>query len=375
MAPSSAFNSNDIQFMRRALELASLGKGHVEPNPMVGCVITKQDSIVGEGYHQTFGGPHAEVNALQDAGADAHGATAYVTLEPCCHQGKTPPCTTALIQSGIKRVVVATVDPFAAVSGNGIKTLRESGISVEVSLLESDALRVLAPYLKRIRSETPYMIAKWAMTLDGKIATESGDSKWISNEACRLIVHRIRGEVDAIMVGIETALVDDPMLNARPAGPRTATRVVLDSRARLPLDSRLVQTAREIPLIVAVGPESKEVDRTALKNAGAEIVLLKENGANKRLQSLLKELSKREFTNVLVEGGGATLGALLAIREIDEAHLFVGNQIVGGNSIIPFSGTGFETIAAGATLPNPEFKIIENNVYIHGQVAWENANT
>lgn len=221
--------------MRRALELARQGEGYVEPNPMVGAVIVDDYlQCLGEGFHRQFGGPHAEVNALREAGARAQGATLYVTLEPCNHHGKTPPCVDAVLQAGLRRVVVGMPDPFAKVNGAGIARLREHGVAVEVGLLEAEVRRLNAPFRKLVETGIPWVHAKWAMTLDGKIAARTGHSQWISGAASRAVVHRLRGRMDAIVIGIGTALADDPLLTARPAGPRVATRVVLDSTARLP---------------------------------------------------------------------------------------------------------------------------------------------
>src|SRR5207253_7885382 len=216
---------------RRALELAERGRGYVEPNPLVGAVVVHDGRIIGEGWHQRYGEAHAEVNALTAAGDAARGATLYVTLEPCCHHGKTPPCTDAVLRAGVQRVVAAMLDPFPQVSGKGADLLRAAGVTVDVGLCEAEARRLNAPYLKLLATGLPYVTAKWAMTLDGKIATRTGDSKWISNEASRRRVHELRGRMDAIIVGIGTALADDPLLTARPTGPRTPARIVLDSRA------------------------------------------------------------------------------------------------------------------------------------------------
>ena len=240
--------------MRRALELAERGRGYVEPNPLVGAVIVRDDQVVAEGWHQRFGEAHAEIDALAMAADKARGATLYVTLEPCCHHGKTPPCTDALIRAGIKHVVAAMLDPFAQVAGKGVELLRAAGITVETGLCEQEARSLNAPYLKLLATGKPYVHAKWAMSLDGKIATRSGDSRWISNEASRKRVHELRGRMDAIIVGIGTVLADDPLLTARPPGPRTACRVILDSCGRLPLSSKLAQSARLVPtLVVTVG--------------------------------------------------------------------------------------------------------------------------
>ena len=235
---------------------------------MVGAVVAAGGSIVGEGFHGRFGEAHAEVEALAAAGAAARGATLYVTLEPCCHHGKTPPCTEAVVAAGIARVVIAARDPFPAVNGGGIAALRAAGIAVEAGLCEREALRLTAPFRTLVEAKRPWVIAKWAMSLDGRMATASGESRWISSAESRAIVHRLRGRVDAIVVGIGTALADDPLLTARPddgaATPRQLVRIVLDSHARLPPASRLVQTAREHPLLVAVGPEAPAERRQTL---------------------------------------------------------------------------------------------------------------
>ena len=233
----------DLWHMRRALELAAQGQGAVEPNPMVGCVIARGAEILGEGWHRRFGGAHAEVEALKLAGERARGATVYVTLEPCCHHGKTPPCTRAILDAGVARVVAAMPDPFPQVAGGGLAELRAAGIEVQSGVLEEEARKLNAPYLKLLSTGRPWIIAKWAMTLDGKIATAAGDSRWISCLDSRSIVHQLRGRVDAIVVGRGTAAADDPLLTARPPGPRTAMRIVVDTRASLSPQSQLVRTA------------------------------------------------------------------------------------------------------------------------------------
>src|SRR5438876_5484673 len=228
--------------MRRALELAARGRGAVEPNPLVGAVVLDAaGQLVGEGWHRKFGAAHAEVNAFAEAGDQARGGTLVVTLEPCCHHGKTPPCTEAVLRAGIRRVVAAMPDPFPQVAGRGADLLRTAGVHVEFGVGKAEARRLNAPYLKLLATGRPYVHAKWAMTLDGKIATRSGNSKWISGEASRRRVHELRGRMDAIVVGIGTALADDPLLTARPPGPQTPLRVVLDSRGRTPLTSKLAQ--------------------------------------------------------------------------------------------------------------------------------------
>src|SRR5581483_10404701 len=239
----------DAWHMARALELAELGRGYVEPNPLVGCIVVQGAEVIGEGWHRRFGGPHAEIDALAVAGHRAKGGTLVVTLEPCCHWGKTPPCTKAVIAAGIRRVVVAQRDPFPAVSGGGIDELRAAGIEVEVGVREDEARILNAPYLKLLETGRPWIIAKWAMSLDGKLATRTGHSQWISGDKSRRVAHAMRGRVDAVLVGRGTVEADDPLLTARPVGPRVATRIVLDSRATLSSDSQLVRTVEAAPVL------------------------------------------------------------------------------------------------------------------------------
>ena len=328
--------------MTRALELAARGQGLVEPNPMVGCVLWCDDvtesAMVGEGWHRCFGGPHAEIEALRAAGSRASGATMYVTLEPCCHQGKTPPCSEAIIKAGVRRVVVAMADPFPEVAGGGLTQLREAGIDVEVGLLEAEARTLNAPYLARVEHGRPWIIAKWAMTLDGKIATSDGDSRWISGEASRSVVHQLRGRVDAIMIGSNTARRDDPLLTARPPGARTATRIIVDGRASLPIDSQLIRTLDEAPVLVAVGSDAVADDVTRLADAGCDVCRCDGESHLQRLRSLLAELACRKMTNVLVEGGGRLLANLHRIECIDEVHVFIAPKFVGKTAATPMSG-------------------------------------
>jgi diaminohydroxyphosphoribosylaminopyrimidine deaminase/5-amino-6-(5-phosphoribosylamino)uracil reductase len=336
---------NDVEFMRQALLLAEQGRGHVEPNPLVGAVVVQEGKVVGRGWHQRFGGPHAEVFALEEAGEAARGATLYVTLEPCCHYGKTPPCTAAILRAGVKRVVAALTDPFPEVAGKGIAVLQQHGVAVEVGLLADEAEELNAPYLKLVRTGRPYVIAKWAMTLDGRIATAKGESRWISGEESRRRVHELRGRVDGILIGIGTALADDPLLTARPPGPRTACRIVLDSRLRLPLTSRLVQTAKEVPVLIFHEPEVDAASRQRLERAGCECVALPTSGRTEAIGAILDELGRRRFTQVLVEGGAEILGGFFEAGAVDEAMVFVAPLIVGGRSALgPVGGHGAATL-------------------------------
>lgn len=361
-------SQTDAQIMRRALQLAKRGQGHVEPNPMVGCVIVKDGQQIAEGWHQAFGGPHAEIDALHNLQSSAAGTTVYVTLEPCCHHGKTGPCSQALIDAQVARVVVAMIDPFPKVSGQGVQQLRAAGIQVDVGVLAAEARALNAPFIKLVEQHRPWIIAKWAMTLDGKIATRTGDSKWISNEACRAIVHQIRGRVDAIIVGCGTALSDDPLLNARPAGPRIATRIVIDSSATLPLSSQLVQTAKQQPVLIAVGPLADTSKIQQLSEAGCEVLKFPQSEQNERLTALLTELGNRQMTNVLLEGGSQLLGSFFDLQLVDEAHVFISNKIVGGERITAVAGNGLENITDAPAITNPTVELIGENVYIHGHI-------
>lgn len=359
----------DAWHMRRALELALHGQGYVEPNPMVGCVIVKGAEIIAEGWHRKFGQAHAEVEALSMAGMRAAGATMYVTLEPCCHYGKTPPCTKAILAAGIRRVVVAQRDPFPAVAGGGISELAAAGVETEVGLLAEESQRINAPYLKLLRTDRPWVIAKWAMTLDGKIAARDGSSQWISGEKSRALVHRLRGRVDAILVGRGTAMADDPLLTARPPGPRTATRIVFDTLATLPTESRLVASARETPLIVAVGLSAPESDRRRLADAGCEVLLCEGATHAERLRFLLDELGQRRMTNVLVEGGGTLLGGLFDAGEIDEVHAFIAPKLIGGqDSPSPLQGEGLAGMSNAWELDGPTVEQVGGDIYLHGRV-------
>lgn len=362
----------DQLMMQRAVHLAENGQGQVEPNPMVGCVVTQGRQVVGEGWHERYGESHAEVNALsaaeQYASGSARGATLYVTLEPCCHHGKTPPCSQAVIEAGIARVVVAQPDPFGEVDGGGIRQLCEAGIDVKVGVLQSEAERLTAPYLKLVTQHRPWVIGKWAMTLDGKIASRDYHSQWISNEASRQLVHELRGRVDAIMVGRETAARDNPRLTARPAGARTATRIVVDSTARLSPDSHLAQTAHQIPLLVATGG-SPSADRVqTLEQLGCEVFRCSGETHAERLQLLLDELGRRRMTNLLVEGGGQLFGSLLDLKQLDEVHAFIAPKLIGGQrAITPIAGVGAASVDLGTELSDCRTQIVGKDIYVHGR--------
>lgn len=322
--------------MRLALAEAGRGIGLVEPNPMVGAVIVRDNQPIGIGHHARFGGDHAEVAALKNCMAPATGATMHVTLEPCSHFGKTPPCVDAIIAAGLRRVVVAVGDPNPRVNGQGLKRLRENGIAVEVwestSEIARDAYLLNLPFFKKIIKGQPHLIAKWAMTLDGRMALASGDSRWISNDRSRAFVHELRGRVDAVMVGICTALTDDPALTTRPPGPRNQVRIVIDPRAQLPSGSHLATTARELPVWLMVA-EKAPADRVeALEQTGCRVIRLPADEVTGVIDppTILDFLGLEGLTNILLEGGSRTLGRFFAAGAIDEVHVFIAPKLFGG---------------------------------------------
>jgi diaminohydroxyphosphoribosylaminopyrimidine deaminase / 5-amino-6-(5-phosphoribosylamino)uracil reductase len=363
--------------MRRALELAVRGVGAVEPNPTVGAVLVGDSlELIAEGWHQRFGGPHAEIEVITNAGARAAGATLFVTLEPCSHQGKTAPCSEAILRAGIRKVVVACRDPNPRVDGKGIAALRAAGVEVDEGLLAEEARDLTAPFRKLVLRKEPWVHAKWAMSLDGKIATPSGDSRWISNETSRALVHRLRGRMDAIVVGSGTAALDDPLLTARPPGPRIATRIVLDSKATLDVNSQLVRTVRDAPLVVVASEQAPAENVRRLQEQGAEVLMLPcpvDRGASGSemgidVRALLAELGRREFTNVLVEGGAKVLGSFFDRGQIDEYHVFIAPKILGGDRAPgAVGGVGLERVGLAADLRTASVERLDGDVYINGR--------
>lgn len=343
----------DIEYMRRAMELAERGVGFTNPNPMVGAVIVKGGKVIGEGWHERCGEWHAERNAFKNCTVPAEGATMYVTLEPCCHYGKTPPCTEAIIEHGIARVVVGMEDPNPLVAGKGIALLREAGIEV-VCGVEEEALREQnRVFLKYISTKLPWVAMKTAMTLDGKIATRTGDSKWITGAEARAYVHELRHRFMAILVGIGTAVADDPLLNCRieGRGVRQPIRVVVDSNARLSLDSQLVKTAGEYRTIVAHTRFAPEERVKALRDTGVEMLFCKEKEGLVDVRNLLELLGQSGIDSILLEGGGSLNYTFLSEGLADELYAFIAPKIVGGmNAKTPVEGAGMEKMADAINL-------------------------
>jgi diaminohydroxyphosphoribosylaminopyrimidine deaminase/5-amino-6-(5-phosphoribosylamino)uracil reductase len=344
----------DRAHLARAIELARNGTGEVKPNPVVGAVIARGEQTLGEGWHERFGGPHAEVNAIEACGiADLTDATLYVSLEPCCHEGKTPACTDAILQAGIPRVVVGSDDPTEKAAGRGLGILRDEGVEVLVAdgELATRARLLNQAFRKHSRVGRPWVLFKSAMTLDGKVATRAGDSQWISGEESRQLAHTWRASVDAVVVGIGTALADDPQLTARPDGvpaelPLQPHRVVFDSLARLPIGSQLVSAASAVPLTVCVSRAAARSDTDALEAAGAQVLVATGENEQARVRSALDQLGGNGITSVLLEGGPHLAGAFLDAGEIDEIRLFLAPLLLGGRTARdPLEGEGVERIS------------------------------
>jgi diaminohydroxyphosphoribosylaminopyrimidine deaminase / 5-amino-6-(5-phosphoribosylamino)uracil reductase len=347
----------DERHLARAIELAEQGRGQVSPNPLVGAVLATEQEAIAEGYHTALGAAHAEVEAIRGAaGRDLDDATLYVSLEPCCHRGKTPPCTDAILQAGIRRVVVGSDDPSEHASGRGLGILRDEGVEVVLAdgHLASRARMLNQPFRKWARTGRPWVLFKAAMTLDGKVATQGGDSKWISSEASRLRAHHLRAECDAVAVGIGTALADDPRLTARitepsgRAGPdiRQPRRVVFDSLARLGTQSNLVRDAGQVPLTVVVSRAAPRAATDALETHGADVLVATGENEPARVRSALAQLGVMGVSSILLEGGPHLAGAFFDAQEIDELRLFLAPVVLGGRTArAAVEGEGAETIA------------------------------
>ena len=326
-------------YMQQAIRLARKGVGRTSPNPAVGCVIVNNGETVGEGWHRKAGTPHAEVHALEQAGERARSADLYVTLEPCSHFGKTPPCAEAVVAAGISRVFIGMIDPNPLVSGRGVERLRSSGIKVEVGLLEAGCRELNLPFIKHVTTGLPFVTMKSAMTLDGKTAALSGDSRWITSESSRKLVHRLRASVDAVLTGSGTLLADDPQLTVRMARGKSPVRIVVDSSLQTPVDCRLMDEAGKIPVIIAT-VSSDPAKAAALAEKGAEVLTCRDNGGSVDLNDLLTRLGSRGIQSILLEGGERLCGEMLRNRLIDRFLFFYAPKILGGEGKGLFAGAG-----------------------------------
>lgn len=364
---------SDRDFMRRALELAAKGCGEVNPNPMVGAVIVRNGRIIGEGYHERYGGLHAERNAIADClkrGESAEGATIYVTLEPCCHYGKTPPCTEAIIDNKISRVVIASPDPNPKVGGKGVKILRNNGIEVTENVLRDECDRLNAVFLHYITTGMPYVMMKYAMTLDGKIAAYTGKSRWISSEASRADAHILRGGLASIMVGAGTVISDDPLLTCRTGGGKNPIRIVCDTHLRTPLSAQIIKTADETKTIIATC-ESDERRIAPYFERGCEVIHVPEKDGRTDISALMRELGRRGIDSVLLEGGAELNFSALKAGVVSRVRAYVAPMLLGGsNAKSPVGGLGFASPDEAVKIVSPEVKFLGGDIVIEGGVEY-----
>jgi len=363
-------SKSELQFMKKAIALARKGSLRVSPNPRVGCVLVKKDKIISEGYHQYFGGPHAEINALREAEVKARGSTMYINLEPCCHYGKTPPCTEAIIKSGVKEIVVGMVDPNPLVNGKGLRELKTRGVKVKLGVLKEECTKLNEPYIKYITRGLPFVVLKSAMSLDGKIATPSGDSKWITSEASRKYVKTLRSQVDAILVGIDTVLHDNPELLSSHSRKKPI-RVVLDSHLRIPLDARVLNS--RAPTIVATQKETAKKRIERLEARGIEVLQIPKWREHPRrgldLKYLMKNLAKRGVTALLIEGGGKINASALEMGLVDKLLFFIAPKIIGGeNAITPVEGEGVDKIVEAIKLKDIKLRRFGEDILFEGYI-------
>lgn len=367
------FTDEDKNFMQRALDLAAMARGRTSPNPLVGAVIVKAGEIIGEGYHRKAGTPHAEIHAL-NAAADyeLNDATMYVSLEPCSHYGRTPPCANALVKAGLRRVVIATRDPNPLVAGRGIKILEDAGIETAVGLLEEPAVKLNEVFFKCIQSGQPFVSLKTAMTIDGKIASYTGDSRWVTGEAARNFVHQLRNSYDAIMVGIGTVLADDPQLNTRLPGDdvKDPVRIIIDGQLDLPLESKIVKTAQTQRSIVFTGQSHDKEKAGILEAYGVKIVEIDETGDNLPLEKVMKQIGAMGICSVLLEGGSRINAYMLEHNLVDKVYWFIAPKIIGGRKApSPVAGQGIALMNDAIKLKQMEIKNFNDDLCVIGYLA------
>lgn len=360
----------DEMYMERALALAAKGRGTTTPNPMVGAVIVKDGRIIGEGYHIRAGEGHAEVNAFKNAMEDVTGATMYVTLEPCSHYGKTPPCADKIVEKKIGRVVVGALDPNPLVAGRGIEKIRNAGIPVITGILAEKSVALNEVFMKYIVTKRPFVVLKAAMSLDGKIATAEGESQWISCEASREEVHRLRHELTGIMAGIGTVLTDDPMLNCRIPGGKQPIRIIVDSHLQIPENSKLVSSAKEYPLIVATVQNSDAVKKERLEACGAQIVEVPADpDGHVDLNILMERLGEMKIDSILLEGGGRLAEGALQAEIVDKVQFYIAPMLIGGkNAKTPVEGRGISALSKAWHISDWKAETIGNDIKIIGYI-------
>ncbi|MBC5625270.1 bifunctional diaminohydroxyphosphoribosylaminopyrimidine deaminase/5-amino-6-(5-phosphoribosylamino)uracil reductase RibD [Clostridium sp. NSJ-49] len=358
----------DKKFMYLAIDLAKQGNGKVNPNPLVGAVIVKDGRVIGQGYHEEYGKAHAEVNAFKSLRESSEGATIYVTLEPCSHYGKTPPCVDKIIENKISKVVIGTLDPNPLVAGRGVRKLRDSGIEVVVGILEEECKNLAEVFMKYIVTKTPFVVLKTAMTLDGKIATQTGESKWITCEKSRRNVHKLRNELSAIMVGVNTVVKDNPELTCRLEGGRNPVRVIVDSKLRIPIESKVINDKLS-RTIIATTKESNKSKRDSLEKLGVEIVVVKSKNEKVDLKDLMIKLGELNIDSILLEGGGTLNFSALEEGIIDKVQAYISPKIIGGEkSKTPVEGNGVEELSKAILLENITTESVGEDILIQGYI-------
>lgn len=362
----------DEYYMNLALTLAEKGRGSVAPNPMVGAIIVKNDRVIGEGYHEKYGQPHAEVNAFDSATENAQDATIYVTLEPCSHYGKTPPCADLIIQKKVKRVVVGALDPNPLVSGRGIAKIKAAGIEVISGVLAEESRQLNEVFMKFITEKKPFVVLKTAMSLDGKIATPTGESKWISGEESREKVHQERAYLTGIMVGINTVLKDNPRLTARVPGAKNPIRIVVDSQLRIPLDMNIVHQQKEAPTIILTTKKAAPEKVSLLTERGITVLIVADHKGRVDLREGMAKLGERNIDSILLEGGSELNYSSLEAGIVDKVQVYIAPKIIGGTtSPTPVGGKGMDSLSNAFPVERMKTKMIGEDVFIEGYIKRE----
>nr|WP_154239628.1 bifunctional diaminohydroxyphosphoribosylaminopyrimidine deaminase/5-amino-6-(5-phosphoribosylamino)uracil reductase RibD [Paeniclostridium sordellii] len=362
----------DKHYMEIALDLAKLGKGKVNPNPLVGAVIVKDKKIIAKGYHEKYGEDHAEVNAFKNAKENLAGATMYVTLEPCSHYGKTPPCVDKIIDNKISRVVIGMMDPNKLVLGQGIKKLQDAGIEVEVGVLEEECKKLNEVFIKYIKNKKPFVVLKAAMSLDGKISTASGESKWITGNKSRSEVHKLRNDLSAIMVGVDTVIIDNPYLTCRIVDGRNPIRIIVDSKLRIPKDSNVLENTNDIKTIIATTEKAAKEKIDYFKNIGVWVIKTKSTDEKVNLKELMIKLGELKIDSILLEGGSMLNYSALEVGIVDKVLIYIAPKIIGGvNSKTPVGGNGIEQLKDAFKIKDLNISMVSEDVLIQGYIGGE----
>jgi diaminohydroxyphosphoribosylaminopyrimidine deaminase/5-amino-6-(5-phosphoribosylamino)uracil reductase len=364
-------NIDDLYYMNMSLELARLGEGRTSPNPLVGAVIVKDGKIIGEGYHRYYGGNHAEVEAINSARESVRGSTIYVNLEPCSHYGKTPPCAMRIVKEGISRVVIAMIDPNPKVAGQGIDIFRSNGINVEVGLLEKEARELNEVFIKYITKGIPYIYLKYAMTLDGKIASITGDARWISNEKSRQEVHKLRNRIGGIMVGINTILTDDPSLNTRviSGNSKDPVRIIVDSHCRISSTAKVLHLDSDTKTIIAVTKYADPLKIAEIEAVGAEVLVIDDKDERVDLKILMQVLGNIGIDSIMIEGGGELIYSALKDELVDKVQVYIAPKIIGGRKApTPVAGKGISLMGDAIEIYEIKRKIFDEDIMIEGYV-------